>query len=76
MIIKIALGILLGVVLLIVSGVILVVISAALSRLQQEEEQPRRRHKRIRPEASNYERLQEIKQRAKEEHPEHWKEEK
>ena len=75
MIIKIALGILLGVVLLIVCGVILVVVSAALSRLQ-EEEVKRPKHKRIRPEASNYERLQEIKQRAKEEHPEHWKEEK
>lgn len=76
MIINIALGIVLGVVFLIVAGVIAAAIGAGIVHMQDKIQEPQRRiHTRIRPEAENYKHMQQLKQRAKENNPSHWKEE-
>ena len=76
MIIKIALGVMLGVLFLIIAFIIMAVIGAGIVHMQDRiEEPPCRTRTRIRPEADSYKRMQEIKKKAKENHPEHWKEE-
>lgn len=76
MIIKIALGVMLGVLFLIIAFIVTAAIGAGIVHMQDRIEEPQRRvHTRIRPEADNYKRMQEIKRKAKENHPEHWKEE-
>ena len=76
MIIKIALGVMLGVLFLIIAFIITAVIGAGIVHMQDRIEEPPRRVKtRIRPEADSYKRMQEIKRKAKENNPEHWKEE-
>lgn len=80
MIINIALGIVLGVLLLIVAGIIVVAIGTVVVHLQdrttQQMQEVRVRHDRIRPEAENYKHMQELKRKAKASNPTHWKEEK
>ena len=76
MIIKIALGVMLGVLFLIIAFIVTAAIGAGIVHMQDRiEEQPRRVRTRIRPEADSYKRMQEIKRKARENHPEHWKEE-
>lgn len=76
MIINIALGVMLGVIFLIVAFVILAAIGAGIVHMQDKiQEPPRRIHVRIRPEAENYKHMQELKRKAKENNPSHWKEE-
>lgn len=75
MIIKIAIGVMLGVLFLIVAFIVMAAIGAGIVHMQDKIEQPQRRnHARIRPEAEHYKHMQEIKRKAKENHPEHWKE--
>ena len=77
MIIKIALGVMLGVLFLIIAFIITAAIGAGIVHMQDRiEEPPKKVRVRIRPEADSYKRMQEIKRKAKENHPEHWKEEK
>ena len=64
MIIKIALGVMLGVLFLIIAFIITAVIGAGIVHMQDRIEEPPRRTR------------TEIKRKAKENHPEHWKEEK
>ena len=76
MIIRIALGVMLGVLFLIIAFIITAVIGAGIVHMQDRiEEPPKKVGVRIRPEADSYKRMQEIKRKAKENHPEHWKEE-
>ena len=76
MIIKIAVGVMLGALFLIIAFIVTAAIGAGIVHMQDKIEQPQRRiHTRIRPEADSYKRMQEIKRKAKENHPEHWKEE-
>lgn len=77
MVINIAFGVLLGFMFLGIAVVVIALISAVIVRAQDKiREIPDKpvRH-RIRPETDNYQRMQEIKNKAKEAHPEHWKEE-
>ena len=74
MVINIAFGVLLGFMFLGITVVVIALISAVIVRAQDKiRELPDKpvRH-RIRPEEDNYHRMQEIKDRAKEAHPEHW----
>lgn len=74
MIIKIALGVMLGVLFLIIAFVVTVVIGAGIVHMQDRiEEPPKKVRVRIRPEADNYKRMQELKEKARAQHPEHWK---
>lgn len=73
MIIKIALGILLGFILLGVLILVVCVLSAGIVRAQDRINEMKPIIPRLRPEADNYRRMQEIKKRAKDAHPEHWR---
>lgn len=73
MIIKIALGILLGFILLGVLILIVCVLSAGIVRAQERINEAKPIRPRLRPEADNYRRMQEIKNKAKDAHPEHWR---
>jgi len=76
MVINIAFGVMLGFMFLGIAVVVICLISAAIIRAQEKirEIPDRPIHHRIRPEEDNYRRMQEIKNKAKEAHPEHWKE--
>jgi len=74
MIIRIALGVMLGVLFLIIAFIIMAAIGAGIVHMQDRiEEPPKKARVRIRPEADSYKRMQELKQRARTQHPEHWK---
>lgn len=74
MIIKIALGVMLGVLFLITVIIIMAAIGASIAYMQNRiEEPPKKVRTRIRPEADNYKRMQELKEKARTQHPEHWK---
>lgn len=74
MIIKIALGIVLGVIFLLVAGILVLVLSCFIVRLQDNAKQPEQKIRvRIRPEKTKYDETQELVKRAKEIHPEHWR---
>ena len=76
MVINIAFGVMLGFMFLGIAVVVICLISAVIIRAQDKiREIPDRpiRH-RIRPERSKYEEMQRIKTKAKENNPEHWKE--
>lgn len=76
MIINIALGVMLGFVFLFGLIIVIAAASAAIMHIQDKVQEPERRiHVRIRPERDNYEHMQELKRKARESHPEHWKEE-
>lgn len=76
MIIKIALGVVLGVFLLIAALILAAVICTGIAQVQDRIDRPQRRiHVRIRPEADNYKHMQELKRRARKAHPERWEEE-
>lgn len=74
MIIKIALGVMLGVLFLIIAFIIMAVIGAGIVHMQDQIEEPLKKVRtRNRPEADNYKRMQELKEKARTQHPEHWK---
>ena len=76
MIIRIALGVMLGVLFLIIAFIVTAAIGAGIVHMQDKiQEPPRRIHHRIRPEAENYKHMQALKARAKANNPSHWKEE-
>lgn len=74
MIIKIAVGIVLGVVLLLTAGILVLILACFFVRLQDTTKEPEQTvHVRIRPEKTKYTETQELVKRAKESNPEHWR---
>ena len=74
MIIQIAFGIVLGFLFIFLFIVIIAGLCMLIAKLQEEDESDEEiRRPRLRPERTRYEEMQELKNRAKEDRPDHWR---